>query len=120
MTTANVNLAAVLEHLAGKATAGPWKNGDPSFHCTMKHQHGVGACVYAFRGWHEGEYWSRYIYRDKPMEKSGDEEMVAGTIDYDSGGIAKPADAELICTLVNNLPQILAALRRDATGDRNG
>lgn len=112
MTDTNADLAAVLEHIASRGTPGPWRVGNPSFSCTMDHVHGKGDCSYEFRGWMEGEYWNKYIYRDKPMATNADEELVAGKWDYEEGGIVKPADAELIVALINNLPQILAALRR--------
>lgn len=78
----------------------------------MEHQHGKGNCVYAFHGWMTSDYWDKHIYRDKPMESSKDEELVAGTWSYEEGGIAKREDSELIVALINNLPQILAALRK--------
>jgi hypothetical protein len=105
------DLAAVLEHLASKSTPGPWKAGSPSFFCTMEHKHGKGECDYAFRGWNEEEYWRKSIYRDKPMLNTNEAEQVAGTWDYEEGGIIKPEDSELIVALINNLPAILKALR---------
>ena len=105
-------LAAVLEFLAGKATQGPWRVGEPSFRCKMDHRHGQGSCRYEFDGWMEGDHWKSYIYRDKPMEHDKQAERVAGTWNYEEGGVAKAEDAELIITLVNNLPAILEALRR--------
>ena len=109
--TDSADLAAVLEHLAGKGTPGPWKQGEPSFSCTMKHQHGKGECKYEFQGWMDGEYWAGHIHRDKEMADNTQAEQVAGTWDYEYGGIRNEADSELICALINNLPKILAALR---------
>lgn len=106
------DLAAVLEHLAKKATPGPWKSGSPNFSCTMDHQHGRGECRYEFRGWNDGEYWAKYIHRDKPMAANTDAEQVAGTWDYEEGGIQRREDAELIVALINNLPAILEAMRQ--------
>ena len=114
------DLAAVLEHLASKATPGPWRRGYPNFSCTMKHQHGQGACRYEFRGWSDTEYWQHHIYRDKEMPDNTHEEQVAGTWNYEEGGINKPADAELIVALINNLPAILDALRRVDSRDAQG
>lgn len=105
------DLAAVLEHIADKATPGPWRTGSPNFNCQMDHKHGQGECRYEFRGWMEGEYWDKYIYRDKPMVISGEEELVGGSWGYEEGGIPRREDAELILALRNNLPAILAALR---------
>ena len=109
--TDSADLAAVLEHLASKGTPGPWRVGEPNFHCTMNHQHGKGECHYAMHGWMGESFWRGRIHRDKPMATNADAEMVAGTWDYEYGGIRNEADSELICALINNLPKILAALR---------
>ncbi len=113
--TDRADLAAVLEHLASKGTPGPWRQGEPTFSCkigTPGHVHGKGNCTYAFQGWMTGEYWAGRIHRDKEMADNTQAEQVAGTWNYEEGGIVNAADAELIVALINNLPQILAALRR--------
>lgn len=109
------DLAAVLEHLAAKATEGPWRTGNPTFRCKMDHKHDGDNCRYEFDGWMTGEYWDKYIHRDKPMVSKAEQELVAGIWSYEEGGIAKRGDAELIVALRNNLPVILEALRSPST-----
>jgi hypothetical protein len=102
--------------LAG-ASPGPWRAGGPTFRCVLDHgpggRHGAGVCRYTFDGWADdyGEvsrdigYTPESVSTDRPP-------VVAGTWDYEEGGVKEPADAAFIAAARNALPHLLA--ERDA------
>lgn len=107
---------AELERLASAATPGPWRVGYPAFRCVLDHAgeaHGRGKCRYSFEGWRDGE---GQVSRDigyGPESVSGDEApVVAGTWDYECGGVREPADAAFIAAARTAVPELVAEVRR--------
>ena len=113
---------ARLRELEAQATAGPWKAGEPSFGCPEKHFSHSEACQSRTvqTGWYaRGDedydaFWTHAIWRDVPyayVKDQGAEPdgQIAGTWDYESGGIRKAADVEFIAAVRNALPALLVA-----------
>lgn len=73
-----------LKRLAEAATPGPWRAGSISRGCTINHRHGVGECVYDRVIHFEDDH--QIIQVEKPFTE------IAGTYDYDSGGIIEKKD----------------------------
>lgn len=106
------------KRIAEAATPGPWKAGSPTFRCKIK-QHegnhpGGSACIYEFDGWYtdgsdDEHTFNREIYKDKPMSVQGDTELIAGSWDYDYGGVRHRNDSIYIATF--DPPTVLRLLR---------
>lgn len=105
---------------AEKATPGPWRVGEPGFRCTLDHGQGSGGhgkshCRYTFQGWNDDEYWHKYIHRDvgfTPASEAHDAQLVAGTWDYEEGGIRRADDSEFIAHARTDVPALVAEVER--------
>ena len=86
-----------LKELAQAATPGPWRIGSPNARCKIRHSHGTSACRYTFEGWwDDGHEVSRACDFGPEDEPSKQETLVAGTWDYEEGGIRRAEDAAFI------------------------
>lgn len=100
-----------LETLAKKATPGPWKVGSVGGQCHKKHQHGQDCEYEPYWNTPEPERvendldysWNHAIWCDVPysyasghLEPDG---LIAGTWDYECGGIKRQADVDFLAML---------------------
>lgn len=108
---------AAIEARCQKATPGPWRVGGPSFRCVLVHgangRHGQGNCRYTFSGWFDNDH---EISADRGYTASNEQgdtsSMIAGTYDYDTGGILVREDAEFIAAARSDVPSLIAEVRR--------
>lgn len=122
-----------IENRERLATAGPWRCGNPEFSCILDHgtrslagllTHPPYAkgCIYQFSGWREN---TNEIHVDRDYSQvsySGDvprelhqvysENRIAGTWDYDLGGIEKPKDVDFIAHAREDIPYLLSQVRK--------
>jgi hypothetical protein len=109
---------AEIEARANAATRGPWRAGAPDWRCrkpehgTMQHP-GPPECVYQYAGWQAAvgvvSPDPGYAADDT---RAAERPAVAGTWDYESGGILAPADVVFVAHARADVPELVAEVKR--------
>ncbi len=101
---------AEIRERESKATKGPWRLGSPSFRCKLNcRPHGQGKCAYTFDGWTD---YAGQISADNGPMLADEEVMIAGTWDYEYGGIKRDEDRVFIAHAREDIPFLLGELDR--------
>ena len=100
-----------LRALLDKATPGEWRAASQWARCTLDHDgrgggHGRGACAYLAQPPEPHDH--EIIVPCPAGAVLGERIIVAGTWDYEEGGIQRAEDTALIVAAVNALPDLLA------------
>lgn len=99
--------------LCESATEGPWRIGHPTFSCKIhKPPHpGPPHCQYTFADWCESDN-DIYVDNVSPGDGQAKATIVAGTWDYNGGGVNRKEDADFFIAARTALPQLLDEIDR--------
>ena len=104
---------AAIERRCTAATPGPWRVGALFAQCLRQHEHRRGDCDFRHYWTDDGTEIHFGPSRDGlPYDGDTGDSMVAGQWDYEEGGVRRVEDAQFIAAARQDVPALVAEVRR--------